>query len=187
MSFIELEYKYRADEVGLAEFKALMNSLATKKTVDVSSWDVYFTKSGEPTKFQRFRNGSTPELTKKIKINNNNNWERIEVDLPLDPTRITEEIVKRYVSIDGYEENFRIYKTCCIFWLDNINFVYYIVYDDNLREKGRFIEVEVNKEMVNDLEQPTNTLNQAEIILSKLGISHKNRLRKSLFEIFVKQ
>lgn len=186
MSFRELEYKYRADSVGLSEFRALMQGLNTKKTIDISSWDIYYTKDGEPDKFQRFRNGSTPELTKKRKINTNNNWERVEVDLPLDEERVTEEIVSKYVSIDGYCENFRIYKTCFIYWLDNINFVYYIVYDRNLREQGRFIEVEVNKEMVNDLDDANDTLNQAEITLGELGITHKNRLKKSLFEMFVK-
>ena len=186
MSFIELEYKYRADNVGLAEFRALMCSLDTKKSIDISSWDIYYIKAGESDKFQRFRNGSTPELTKKRKTNNNNNWERVEVDLPLDESRVSEEIVSKYVSIDGYYENFRIYKTCFIYWLDNINFVYYIVYDKNLREQGRFIEVEVNKEMVSGLDDASVTLNQAEIALGKLGISHKNRLKKSLFEMFVK-
>lgn len=186
MSFIELEYKYKADEVGLADFRSLMNSLPVKKKVDISSWDIYYTKNGEPEKFQRFRNGSTPELTKKRKVNNNNNWERVEVDLPLDPKRVNEEIVSKYVSIDGYAENFRIYKTCFIYWLDNINFVYYIVYDENLREKDRFIEVEVNKEKVSDLEDASSTLKEAESILVELGISPQNRLKKSLFEMFVK-
>lgn len=186
MSFKELEYKYRADEVGLAEFKALMSTLPTTKNLDASSWDIYYTKDDKSEKFQRFRDGGTPELTKKVKVSNNNNWERLEVDLPLDSSRVTEEIVSKYVSIDGYHENFRIWKNCFIYWLDNINFVYYIVYDRNLRETGRFIEVEVNKDCVSGLDSATDTLNQAEKILERLGISYKNRLKKSLFELYRK-
>lgn len=186
MSFSELEYKYRADEVGLTEFRNLMESIGYEKQLDVSSWDTYYTTPDDTDKFQRFRNGLTPELTKKVKTVDANNWHRVEVDLPLDPSRLTEEIVTKYVSIDGYSENFRVYKTCFIYWLDDINFVYYIVYDKNLRELGRFIEVEVNKECVKVLQDPNSTLNFAENTLKCLNISHKNRLKKSLFELYRK-
>lgn len=186
MSFRELEYKYKADDVGLTQFCDLMETLNVVKRLDVSSWDRYYTKEGEPESFQRYRSGNTPELTKKRKVNTNNNWERIEIDLPLDHSLITEEIVSKYVALDGYSENFRIYKTCSIYWLDNINFVYYIVYDKELREKARFIEVEVNKEKVSGLEDVNSTLNEAERVLAGLGISPKNRLKKSLYEMFVK-
>ena len=186
MSYMEHEYKYRADGVGLEDFKNLMETLDIKKRLDTSSWDLYYIKSGEPDKFQRFRMSDTPELTKKRKTSDTNNWERVEVDLPLDATKVTEETVIKYVGMDGYTENFRIWKNCFVFWLDNINFVYYIVYDKNLREKGRFIEVEVNKEVVTGLEDANATLNKAETILADLGISPKNRLKKSLFEMFVK-
>ena len=186
MSFSELEYKYRADEVGLTEFRNLMESVGYEKQLDVSSWDTYYTTPNDNDKFQRFRNGVTTELTKKVKTVDANNWHRVEVDLPLDTNRITEEIVTKYVSIDGYSENFRIWKNCFIYWLPNINFVYYIVYDKNLRETGRFIEVEVNKDRVTGLPSATDTLNEAEKLLEKLGISYKNRLKKSLFELYRK-
>jgi len=182
-NFFECEYKYRSDDVSLEDFRALMKELPIVKNMDVSSWDLYYTKDDD--KFQRFRNGTTPELTKKVKIKQSNNWERIEVDLPLDPARISEEIVRAYVEIDGYKENFKLYKTCSIYWLDNVNFVYYIVYDKNMKEQGRFIEVEVNKDKVTELGDGVMALlNDYEKLLSKLNITHKNRLKKSLFEIF---
>lgn len=186
MSFTELEYKYRADNVGLQDFKNLMQKQQVKKSLDISSWDYYYTKEGEPDKFQRFRFSDTPELTKKVKVNDNNNWERVEVDLPIDKNRVSEQIVSKYVSIDGYAENFRIYKTCFIFWLDNVNFVYYIVYDKDLREKDRFIEVEVNKDSHVNIEDSMRILAEAETVLSTLGISSRNRLKKSLFEMYSK-
>lgn len=186
MSYVELEYKYKADEVGLNQFLKVMDTLQVKKRLDVSSWDCYYTKEGEPDKFQRYRQGAEPELTKKRKTVDANNWNRVEIDLPLDPKRIDKKTVDKYVALDGYEENFKIYKTCFIFWLEDINFVYYIVYDENLREKGRFIEVEVNKDKVECVEEANTTLKEAEQILSQLNITHKNRLKKSLFEMFVK-
>ena len=100
--FMELEYKYKADDVKLTDFQVLMEELGYKKYLDVSSWDVYYTMKGNPNWFQRLRNGDTPELTKKRKINANNNWERIEYDLPLDSKRLNEKTVKGFVGLDGY-------------------------------------------------------------------------------------
>lgn len=183
--FIELEYKYRASDTTFKPFLKLMEELGYESRVDVSSWDVYYTKPEKSDRFLRFRKSSqTPELTKKIKINANNNWERVEIDLPLDPKRINEETVEKFAAIDNYSENFRIYKSCYIFFSKDVNFVYYIVLDENLKEKGRFIEVEVNKDRVDGLVDPKWTLKKAEEKLEKIGITHQNRLKKSLFEIY---
>lgn len=201
-NFTELEYKYKADNVKLTDFVNLVKSLHVRKRVDISSWDTYYTTK-ELDSFQRFRQSDTPELTKKVKTQDGNNWVRVEVDLPLDPSRVNEETVTKYVELDGYSPNFKIYKTCFIFWLDNVNYVYYIVYDENLKEAGRFIEVEVNKDKVNELNQlmidaegsfralkpdgAVEYLKEQEKALEKLGITPQNRLKKSLFEMFVRE
>ena len=188
--FKELEYKYNADEIKLTDFKKLIKTMQHKQLLEVSSWDVYYTKENDKEEFQRFRNSTTnPELTKKRKVKNSNNWERIESDLPLDPKRITEEKVSFHVGLDGYKENFRIYKSCTIYWLDLVNFVYYIVYNENMKEVGRFVEVEINKDQVQKLggeEKAFEVLKEYEQKLLPLGISPQNRLKKSLFEMFVK-
>lgn len=187
--FKELEFKYKADEVVLKNFIELINSLGPKRAKDVSSWDTYYTQDGNKEEFQRFRDSDTPELTKKRKVKTSNNWERIESDLPLDPTRINESKVAFHVGLDGYKKNFKIYKTCFIYWFDIVNYVYYIVYDENMKEQGRFIEVEVNKEKVLELggvDKAFDKLKEQEQALLKLGISPQNRLKKSLFEMFVK-
>src|SRR5690606_26309558 len=116
-----------------------------------SSWDTYYTRPGSLEEFQRFRESDDPELTIKRKVKDSNNWERIESDLPLDPKRITEDKVTFHVGLDGYVKNFKIYKTCFIYWFDNTNAVYYIVYDEEMKERGRFIEVEINKDKVPEL------------------------------------
>ena len=52
-------------------------------------------------------------------------------------------------------------------------------------EQGRFIEVEVNKDKVAGLADGVlDVLNDYEKVLNKLGITHKNRLKKSLYEMF---
>ena len=185
--FLELEYKYKADEIKLDEFKKLMGTLGFKTNLDVSSWDHYYTKEETKDIFTRFRDSSNnPELTTKIKVNNGNNWERYEYDLPLDPKRVTEPIVSEFVKTHGFINKTSIYKSCFIYWQDNVNYVYYIVYDKNLKELGRYIEVEVNKGKVKDLTNPIDELNLAAVPLEKLGITSQNRMKKSLYEIYVK-
>lgn len=181
--FSELEYKYNANNVGLQDFLKLMKSLPVVTELDISSWDVYYTKSEDD--FVRFRNSNTPELTKKVKTQNSNNWVRVEVDLPLDPNRITEEKVTKYLELEGYKENFRVYKSCFIYWLDDVNYVYYIVYDNNMTEVGRFVEVEVNKKKISTGTEG-ETLNTFAEHLRKLNLTPQNRMKKSLFELYKK-
>lgn len=190
--YIELEYKYKADKVKLTDFIKLVKSLNPIKRLDISSWDHYYT-TVDSVSFQRFRQSDSPELTKKIKTVDGNNWNRIEVDLPLDKSRLTEEVVRKYVGLDGYIHDFTIYKTCVIFWLDNVNYVYYITYDEDLKELDRFIEVEVNKNKVAILNSSENnnqgaewTLNQAASVLRTIGITPQNRMKKSLFDLYVR-
>jgi adenylate cyclase class IV len=183
--FSELEYKYKADDIKLQDFQNLMESLQILKKKDVSSWDHYYINKSNKDEFIRFRVSDSPELTIKRKVNQSNNWNRVEVDLPLRDNNL--KTVNTFVDLLGYEENFSIYKTCFIYWLDYINFVYYIVYDSNMNEKSRFIEVEVNKEKLGkEIILVDEQLKKGQEILSKLGLSPQNRLKKSLFEIFVK-
>lgn len=186
--FKELEFKYNANTVKLTDFLSLITNLSPEKSKITSSWDYYYTKLENKEEFLRFRDSDSPELTKKRKVKEANNWEREEYDLPLDPNRTNKKTVEGWISTDGYTENFRIYKSCSIFWVDKVNYVYYIVYDENMNEKGRFIEVEVNKDQATALgtKKAMEVLKDAEIILGALGISPQNRLKKSLFEMFVK-
>jgi adenylate cyclase class IV len=194
--FSELEFKYKADHIKLTDFISLINKLKYNKRLDISSWDYYFVNKNLDS-FQRFRQSNTPELTKKVKTSDGNNWNRVEVDLPLDPERITEAIVTKYVELDGYKFNFKIYKTCFIFILDYCNYVLYITYDENMAELGRFVEVEINKDKVNYLNANYPTigtqsgaeafLKAQEKSLSEVGLSPQNRMKKSLYELFVKE
>jgi adenylate cyclase class IV len=186
--FKELEFKYRADTISLSSFNKLMSELKFFIKKDVSSWDTYFTKGDNKEEFKRFRYSDKPELTKKRKVKTANNWERFESDLPLDSTRLTDNIVEFYVSLDGYKKNFKIYKTCFIYWFENVNIVYYIVYNEDMNEQGRFIEIEINKEKIPllGIDKAFEELKSYEQQLTVLGISPQNRLKKSLFELFVK-
>lgn len=190
-SFSEIEYKYFADGVKLSSFKALMEKLKItyifKKYVQASSFDVYYVKKDFPNEFQRFRDdGKTPELTKKVKTKESNNWKRIESDLPLDPARVTEDKVSFHVSLDGYQENFKIFKTCFIYIFEDVNYVWYSVYDQDMKELDKFLEVELNKDKVTGTDSDNGLLNKHEANLSELGIGPQNRTKLSLFERYRK-
>ena len=64
-----------------------------------------------------------------------------------------------------------------------------MVFDENLKEVGRFVEVEVNKKKVTVLEEMEEGLAMAELRkgempLASLGITPQHRLKKSLYEMF---
>lgn len=180
----EIEYKYRADSIEFTDFRDLMHEIGLiKKTIDVASWDIYYCNSENANRFIRYRKSSTPELTTKQKTSNDNNWVRSEIDLALDRDAINDLTVEKFTRSLGYEENFRVFKMCFIFWFEEVNYVFYVVFGSNLRELGRFIEVEINKKGGHS-RPPLNILNECESKLRVLGITAQNRLKKSLFELF---
>ncbi len=183
----EYEYKFRADNIKLTEFESLMETLPFIKKQVCSSFDYYFLKEGSIDEFQRYRESDKPELTKKVKTKTANNWSRIESDLALDPNRVNFKQVQYHVGLDNYKFNFKIFKSCSVYWFDNTNIVFYTVFDENMNKLSSFIECEVTKECVNSLgDKAFDVLKECESKLEPLGISPQNRLKKSLFELYRK-
>lgn len=183
----EHEFKYRSDNIKLTEFQNLMKSLGKSEIITVSSWDVYFCHLENEHEFIRHRQSDTnPELTIKRKTNINNNFNRIEIDVPIKPN--CEEDVQKFVELLGYKFNFKIYKSCFIFKFKDYNYCYYLTYDENLKSLDIFTEVEVNKSSIEALIKkgidPTEVLNEAAKHLESIGLTSKNRMKKSLYEIY---
>jgi adenylate cyclase class IV len=185
--FYEMEFKYCADNVKLTAFIKLMEELKYTKKLEISSWDTYFVHSENKDEFVRFRNSDTPELTLKRKTKQENNWKRIEIDLPLDPTRVEEATVTAWAEMEGYAKKTRLFKTCFIYWFKNVNMVYYIVYNENLTELGRYLEIEGEKNSGLSEEDTFEEIKKYEQMFGKFGVSPQNRLKKSLFELYVKE
>jgi adenylate cyclase class IV len=185
-NFLELEMKYNADNIKLTQFRKLMDDLKAKSFLEVSSFDTYFTNN--KNEFIRFRNGSTnPELTIKRKTKDANNQNRIEINLPINTN--DDKLVEGFASLLGYTRNFKIFKSCFIYYFDLLDIVYYTVYDEEMKEQGRFLEIEVLEDKIADLgvDKSFELLKQYETLLAPLGISAQNRLRKSLFETYVRE
>lgn len=187
----EIEFKYDADKAGvkLTKFDQFAKTLNPQFRVEVGSWDIYFSPTkdmGLPFEFMRLRMGSKPQLTIKVKTSATNNNDRIEVDLPIDnttPQEEIEEIGAAFCAQFGFVENFRIFKYCSIYFYEKTDFVYYIVYNEEMKETGRFIEVEARKDVKFDtVEEATEAVKKLEAELSVFGITPQNRTKLSQWE-----
>jgi len=182
MHFKEIETKYSADKIKMEAFEALVEPMKPTKKMMVSSYDDYFiNKDGD---FVRYRyTDDRGELTIKKKTTDKNNNERIEINVPTTGDNLP--TVGAFLDYLGYKHNFGIYKTCKIYWLDNMVVVYYVVYDKDLKEQRRFIEIEADESHCWESEaQAWDQVVKWEKLLEPLGISPQNRLKKSLFEMF---
>lgn len=187
MKFCEVETKYRAKAVKLSDFISLVKGWTDKPKDElvVSGWDYYFVDETDPEDFIRYRASPTkPQLTMKRKTKADNNYVRREVNVPLGKDA-TLETVTAFCEDLGFMFNFKIWKSCWIYWFDRYNVVYYIVSDDNLTEQDRFMEIEMDEEHPwEDASEAWDLLTIVEKTMAPLGISPQARLRKSLFEMF---
>jgi adenylate cyclase class IV len=185
MKYKEVETKYDASDIGIDRFEKLVSTLgAPKKKMMVSSYDDYFVnKDGN---FVRYRyTDNYGELTIKRKTQDINNNERIEVNISTSGDNY--KAVEAFCELLGYKFNFGIYKTCRIYWIDKVVLVWYVVYDKSMKELRRFIEIEADE----DLEWASEEEAWAEVVkyeklLEPLEITSRNRIKKSLFEMFQK-
>lgn len=188
----ELEFKYKADGIMLAKFQLFAEELEPKKILNVGSYDTYYSGPAflkeKGLEFLRFRQGASPELTFKIKTNENNNNSRIEVDLPLS-RKVTKFIVDKFLSWLDFKENFEIYKECYIYFYEKLDIVYYIVRDkEEGKVLGRFIEIEARKDAkFNSEDEAWQLVKEMEQKMSIFGITPANRMKRSMWEIFRKE
>ncbi len=181
MKFTEIETKYRATDIKLQDFIKTCKALNPTSRVDVGSWDHYYLR--DDGSVLRYRAGARSELTVKRKSTEKNNFVRTEVNIPIGET--SREAIAAFAQLQGYEPDFTIYKTCVIFFWDTHNTVFYVVYDENLNEKDRFIEIEMSEHF--DWESNEIAWAQLQTIeksFEELGIAPARRMKRSLQEIF---
>lgn len=187
MKFKEIEFKYDAKDIPLNLFTQIMEKkFQPSEKLIVSSYDDYFVNSD--SNFIRYRhNNNDQELTIKRKMTPENNNERIEVNMAIVPQDFL--TVEEFIKLLGYIHNFRIYKVCNIYWIDRVVISYYLVFDNNMRELNRFIEIEANEHLeFQDEQEALEIIINYETELNKMGLSltPEKRLKKSLFEMYSK-
>lgn len=184
---VEFETKYRVEGDLVYKFKTIVTDLDYKNFVYAEGPDFYYTKPDGS--FLRYRKATTEkrsEVTMKEKPSGaKSNIKRKEVNWRVDNT--PKETIHEGALMMGYTFNFSIWKSCHIYNLKDVTLVFYTVRDD-LNNLAHFVEIELDEKTIHKLthEEAMDTIRKYEEILEPLGITYKNRLKKSLYEMYVK-
>lgn len=187
MRFCEIEFKYYADNIKLSDFVEFCNDRKPEGQILVSGYDYFYEKPNEDA-FCRLRVGpDSNQLTFKRKLTSKNNFIRTEHNIDLE-SHITKDQITALCKEFGYMYNMTLFKNCFIYHYDWYTFVYYICYDENMKEIGRFVEIEMSEDHSwIDEQHAWNELIILEKTCRELGISPQCRVKKSLFELFKKE
>lgn len=185
--FSEIEFKYGAGNVNLSEFESVVHSwFNVKKQITVSGYDDYYTHSEVTNQYLRHRyNADKAEITVKRRRSSDFTAVRDEVDLAIAEGQT--DAVAAIAKLMQYDFDFVIYKTCQIYYLDEVNIVYYFVYNSNMLELARIIEIEANKDFTGD---GLAAITRVEKILGvefPSIICPEARLNKTMHELFTTQ
>lgn len=185
MESIEVEFKYRADNVTLQAFEEFCNNRKPDKIVEAAGFDHFYANTKDPDAFCRHRIGPEfNQLTFKRKTTDANNYVRTEhnLDLKVDTPK---EKVTALCKEFGYTYNTSVFKTCFVYFYDWYVLSYYVCYDKDLKELGRFLEIEANEDHAWSTEQEAwDAVVVMEKICKPLGITPQMRIKRSLFELY---
>jgi adenylate cyclase class IV len=190
-SFTEFETKYRTEGDKVYQFKQIVETLPEKGSfIYVQGPDVYFTK-GKQDMFARYRKAEHDKsgkawLTFKRKPDGaKTNIKRKEYNWRVDSTPFSE--IQEGIEAQGYRLNFQIYKMCHIYKFSDATLVFYTVRKNGKEDLDHFIEIEVDEKTISSYteEQAYDVVRKYEEILAPIGITHRHRLTKSLFEMYV--
>ncbi len=187
--FTEFETKYRVDGETIHAFKALVENLGWKfDFIYVQGDDIYYTKpDGWFARYRRADGEKRAEVTWKRKPEGAKyNIKRKEWNWRVDGTSF-EEIEDALLS-QGHDRNFEIWKMCHIYKFkeQEVTFVFYTVRDG--KKLDHFIEIELDEKGIHNYteEEAFERIRGFETTLESIGISHRHRLTKSLYEMYVR-
>lgn len=199
LAFHEFEVKFRIEEGQLNDWKQLVtkykeeNPSNYKEFIYVDSDDIYYTKKlldkNIEYSFIRYRfseEEKRAELTTKEKLVDSNNIIRKEYNVRVDNNN--KATIEGFV-IDGlgYDYNFKITKYVHIYVFKDVTLPFYTVIDES-GKRDTFVEIEVDEKLLHKIneEEAWEIIKKYETLLAPLGITSKNRLKKSLFEMYRK-
>ncbi len=187
MKATEVEFKYRAEDISLNDFMKFCEGRKPFKSIIASGWDHFYESPLDTTGFYRYRVGpDCNQLTYKRKTQTQNNFVRKEHNLDLAASFSVEQGAN-FCEDFGYVHNFTIFKNCFVFTYDWYTLVYYVCYDTDMKELGRFMEIEMAEDYAWANQQDAwDQLVAMERIAKPLGINPQCRVKRSLFELFRK-
>lgn len=190
--YVELEYKFDADEAELSikEFNRVGQLLEPSEVATTSGPDVYYAHGPNVVR-HRWRNGGGGELTVKQRKGRNQIVDRVEVDLRFAADmRLCD--VSSFLEASGFKRALTlITEQCRVYTFEDegadIQLAYYTV--EKLNSKGRrvsrrsFVEVEVDKgASINDKKARVLLDTWATDLRCLLNL--KSPLKLSLYEIY---
>lgn len=188
--YTEFETKYRVEGDQIYAFKKIVENLNEPYDfVYIQGPDHYFVRDDE--RFARYRKAENDksgraEVTFKLKPTGaKNNIQRKEYNWRVDKTPYTE--IAEGLEDQGYRFNFTIWKMCHIYKFKEATLVFYTVRDEK-EKMDHFVEIELDEASIHhmSLEEAMEKIRKYEAVLTPIGISHRGRLTKSLFEMYVK-
>lgn len=183
----EVEFKYNAKDISLTEFMKFCEKREPVHHIYAAGYDHFYENAKDPDAFCRHRLGpDMNQLTFKRKIDDANNYIRTEHNVDLMRT-MTQEQISALLLEFGYKFNVSIFKTCFVYVYDYYVLVYYIVYDLDMKELNRFVEIEMKEDYPwEDRNHAWDELVTTERLCKSLGINVKLRVKPSLFEMYKK-
>ncbi len=183
----EIEFKYDASGMRLEAFHNYCKKLAPLAYNVFSGYDHFYNDTKDKSTFMRFRVGENfSQLTLKRKTAASNSFVRVEHNIQTDPG-VPEDNIRALCQDLGFGYNTSIFKTAFIYKCENAVYSYYICYDVNMKQLGTFFEIEMDEDKEwNSPEEALTLLAELERSASELGITAKNRIKLSLFEMYKK-
>lgn len=184
----EIEMKYNADSISIDSFKAFCLGREPLEYIVASGWDYFYAHKTEKDSFCRLRNSADlNQLTFKRKLTEKNNYIRAEHNIDMQHS-VKQDQVEALVNEFGYVYNMALFKNCFIYNYEWYTLVYYIVYNEAMREVGRFIEIEMDEAKDwKDTSEAYKELTILEKLCKPLGLNSKERVSLSLFELYRKE
>jgi adenylate cyclase class IV len=190
----EFETKYRVEPHLLTEFKRIVGTVTLlEKFLYVEGPDEYWIRDENFARYRRPEHGldnNRAELTMKMKPKGaKNNIIRREWNWRVDGT--PPETIREGLKDLGFVFNFSVWKSCHIYNFDDATLVFYTVYDTTSGKASKtdsFVEIEVSEEHVSEMTetQAWTIIEKYEKILEGIDITPQKRMRRSLFEIYVR-
>jgi len=187
---VEFETKYRTEPDKLHQFISIVQEIdQPHEFVYAQGPDFYYTLPD--LSFARYRKAENDKkawVTFKEKPEGaSNNIYRTEVNWRVDNTK--KETIFKGLELQGYKYNFSIWKMCHIYKFKDATLVFYTVRDYVDNSLDHFIEIEVDEETIHNLtrEEAMGVIRKYEEFLTPLGITYRNRLNKSLFEMYFRK
>lgn len=185
---LEIETKYNAAEIPLTEFKKFCEEREPERYIQASGFDYFYSSPDDPASFCRHRTGADKnEFTYKKKTSDSNNTIRREVNVQMEkgePIATGAALAESF----GYKYNTSIFKTCFVYTYSWYTLVYYICYDSEMKELGRYLEIEMKEDYGwKSEEEAWNQLIIIEKLCKPLGVTPQARIKRSLFELYRKE